>query len=441
LRIVNDVLDISKVEAGRLEIHRRAVSIPQAIGEVTASLRPLADRRGQRLTSTLAPVSISADPIRLRQVVDNLLSNAIKFTPENGDITIEVAREGDGILLAVTDTGPGIAGADQQRVFDQFEQVGATIGHQGGTGLGLALTRRLVEAHGGTIEVHSELGQGSRFVITLPGPVVELPSPPPMPPRTGGVLVIDDDPNAAVLLRSHLQSAGYQVDVATSGEAGLAAARTLRPMAILLDVHLPGLDGWQVLRAMREDPSLRDVPTFIVSVVDEFLAGQALGAVQAFVKPVSREQLLARLAEHVLAANPVSVPPRVLLVDDDPAWLQLVAAELRGSGAEVTTAPNATQALLLASSQAFHLVVTDLIMPDADGFSLVAMLHKDLAMQNTPLLVMTAYDLTDAQRSRLDGKVLAVLAKDDQTGRQLRTFLDTITTSAVLGRPQPAAAV
>jgi signal transduction histidine kinase/DNA-binding response OmpR family regulator len=436
LRIVNDVLDISKVEAGRLEIHRRDVSMPQAIGEVTANLRPLADRRGQRLTSRCAPVVVSADPIRLRQVVDNLLSNAIKFTPENGDIAVEVTRDGDGVQLAVADTGPGIAEADQQRIFDQFEQVGVSIGHQGGTGLGLALTRRLVEAHGGTIEVHSELGKGSRFVIFLPGPVTDLPEPAPMPVRTGGVLVIDDDPNAATLLRTHLQSAGYQVDVATSGEAGLAAAQAMRPVAILLDVHLPGMDGWQVLRAIREDASLREVPTFIVSVVDEFLAGRALGAIQAFVKPVGREQLLARLAEHVLAASPIAVPPRVLLIDDDPAWLQIVATDLRRSGAQVTTAPNAEQALLLASSQAFHLVVTDLIMPDTDGFRFVAMLHKDLAMQDTPILVMTAYDLTDAQRSRLDGKVLAVLAKDDQTGRQLRAFLETITTSAVLVSPQ-----
>ncbi|HKS99767.1 MAG TPA: response regulator, partial [Rugosimonospora sp.] len=432
LQLINDILDIAKVEAGRLELHPQPIALPRAVGEVTATLRPLADRKLLRLEVAVPPLSVSADPIRLRQIMDNLLSNAIKFTPEGGRIGVEVSRAGDGFALAVTDTGVGIAEADQELIFEEFRQVGEAAGRPGGTGLGLALTRRLVEVHGGQISVQSVPGQGSRFTVLLPGPVLELAPEVALPSGPRGVLVIEDDPNAAHLLRAYLERAGYRVSVAPTGEAGLAVARRVRPDAILLDVHLPGMDGWEVLHRIREEPQLSGVPIFIVSVIDERQAGAALGAVDYFVKPVNRSRLLARLAEYVVADGRRPPPSRVLVVDDDPAWLEIVAVDLRRSGVQVTTATDAVTALELARSKDFDLVVTDLTMPDVDGFTLVSSLRADPATQHTPVLVMTAHDLDDDQLSGLDGKTLTVLTKDSETCQRLRAFLTGVTASLAL---------
>jgi DNA-binding response OmpR family regulator len=442
LRLINDILDIAKVEAGRLELHHQDVALPRAVGEVTAALRPLADRKGLALEVRVPAMCVRVDPIRMRQILDNLLSNAIKFTPEGGRITVAAHQEGGGLVLSVADTGPGIAEADHERIFEEFRQVGDVAGRAGGTGLGLALTRRLVEVHNGHITVRSALGAGTTFSVWLPGPVLELSIEDDVPTGGHGVLIIEDDANAGHLLRTYLEAAGYTVNVAVSGEAGLAAAKVQPPTAILLDLHLPGMDGWQVLHSIRAHPPLHDVPIFIVSVIDERLAGQALGAVDYFVKPVNRSRLLARLAEHVLADHVLAgVPrpqPRVLVVDEDAAWLELVAADLRGAGADVTAVTDPVRALELAHSHAFDLVVTDLAIPRLDGFTLVHSLRTDPATQHMPVLVMTAHDLSDAQRSRLDGKALTVLLKDSDTCGQLRAFLATLTAASTAATPERA---
>jgi signal transduction histidine kinase/CheY-like chemotaxis protein len=430
LRLINDILDIAKVESGRLELHHQDTALPGAVGEVTAALRPLAERKRLNLDVSVPAVTISVDPIRLRQILDNLLSNAIKFTPDGGRITVDASPAGDGLVLSVSDTGPGIAAADHELIFEEFRQVGDAASRLGGTGLGLALTRRLVEVHGGQISVRSALGEGTTFSVRLPGPVRELSTEDPIPAGTHGVLIIDDDANAVDLLRTYLQSAGYAVGVAASGESGLAVARAQPPDAILLDLHLPGMDGWQVLHSIRADPQLRDIPIFIVSVFDERLAGQAVGAVDYFVKPVNRSRLLARLAEHALADSPLAAP-RVLVVDDDPAWLDLVASDLRGAGADVTAVSEPGQALELAHSHAFDLVVADLEIPCLNGFALVNSLRTDPATQHMPVLVMTAQHLSDAQLSGLDGKALTVLTKDSDTCRQLRAFLASVTATTI----------
>jgi signal transduction histidine kinase/DNA-binding response OmpR family regulator len=427
LRLINDILDIAKVEAGRLELNRQPVALHRAVGEVTATLRPLIERKHLRLETRVALLTLSVDPIRLRQILDNLLSNAIKFTPEGGRIDVEVSRDGDDVLLCVIDSGVGIALADQQLIFDEFQQVGEAAARMGGTGLGLALTRRLVQAHGGEVTVESSPGRGSRFTVRLPGPPSEQqPARPSSLHAESGLLVIEDDPVAANLLRTYLENAGYQVSVATTGEDGLALARAHRPEAILLDVHLPGIDGWEVLTAIREDPRLADVPAFMVTVIDEKLVGQALGATDYFVKPVDRHRLLSRLAEHVIRTSPATSRQRVLIVDDDPSWLEIMAADLRRTGAEVTTAQTAAQAYHLACSRTFDLVATDLRMPGSDGFSLVTSLQADPATQHIPVLVMTAFDVSEADRDRLEGKAIGIVGKDGHACEQLHGILDRI---------------
>jgi signal transduction histidine kinase/CheY-like chemotaxis protein len=441
LRLINDILDIAKVEAGRLELNRQDVALQRAVSEVTATLRPLVERKRLRLETRVAALTLSVDPIRLRQILDNLLSNAIKFTPEAGHIDIEVTRDGDDVLVSIADSGIGIAADDQQRIFEEFQQVGETAARMGGTGLGLALTRRLVEAHGGEITVESSPDNGARFTVRLPGPPHEQPHEQPhATPRTAqaesSLLVIEDDPVAAKLLRTYLETAGYSVSVATTGEEGLSMARARRPEAILLDIHLPGIDGWQVLNAVREDPALRDVPAFIVTVIDEKLVGQALGATDYFVKPVDRHRLLSRLAEHVIRTSPAAVQQRVLVVDDDPAWLEIMAADLGRTGAEVTAASSAVEAYDLARVRSFDLVVTDLVMLDADGQSLVGFLHADPATQGIPVLVTTAFEITNADRDRLEGKAIGIVGKDGQLREQLAGILDRIAEAAANDRTE-----
>jgi signal transduction histidine kinase/DNA-binding response OmpR family regulator len=433
LRLINDILDIAKVEAGRLDLDRQDVVLTQAVAEVAGTFRPLVERKRLRLDTRVPPLTISADPIRLRQILDNLVSNAVKFTPEDGEITVDAARDGEHhVVLSVTDSGVGIAEEDQQRIFEEFQQVGEAAARLGGTGLGLALVRRLVQAHGGTVEVQSSPGVGTRFTVRLPaapnprhrdeGGPPERSATPAGPP--GGLLVIEDDTRAADLLRTYLETAGYQVTVAGSGESGLAVARASRPDAILLDVMLPGMDGWQVLRSIRHDPALHDVPAFVVTVIDERLAGLALGATDYFVKPVDPKRLLARLAEHVLTTTRAAAQPQVLIVDADPAWREFVSEELQRAGAQVTTAATASQALDLASGQTFHLIVTDLALPGNDGFNLVNALSADPAMHDTQVLIMTEHDVTDSDRRELAGKALGVLTKDHHACQQLRALLD-----------------
>jgi signal transduction histidine kinase/CheY-like chemotaxis protein len=428
LRLINDILDLAKVEAGRMELHPVDLSLPGAVSEVTAALRPLVDRKRLRLVRAVPNLTANVDPVRFRQILDNLLSNAIKFTPENGLITVEAAQVGAEVQVSVSDTGMGIEPEDQDRIFDAFEQAGDEGSQRAGTGLGLALTRRLVEAHGGRIELVSAAGHGARFTLHLPSGARPRPAEETEVPASsgrGGILVIEDDPASASLLRTYLESSQYEVSIAASGEAGLAQARQRIPDAILLDIVLPGMSGWEVLRRINQDPLLSRVPVFIVTVVDERKMEQTLQPTDFFVKPVDRNRLLARLAEHVLTAAPTD-SPSVLVVDDDHASLGLMRAALEQLGAVVTTTMDPVDGLRRAASQHFDLIITDLTMPDVDGFTLVTSLNDDPFTRTTPVLVVTAQDVTNADRSRLDGKVIGVLPKDGGVHDELRAYLSRI---------------
>jgi len=428
LRLINDVLDLAKVEAGRMELHPVDLPLANAVNEVSAALRPLVDRKRLKLVCQVPDLTARADPVRLRQVLDNLLSNAIKFTPEEGQITVEAVPVGAEVQLSVSDTGMGIEPEDQDRIFDAFEQAGDEGSQRAGTGLGLSLTRRLVEAHGGRIELVSVAGHGARFTLHLPAGARPRPAGEPEAAASvgrGGILVIEDDPASASLLRTYLESSQYEVSVAASGEAGLVQARQRIPDAILLDIVLPGMNGWEVLRQINQDPTLSRVPVFIVTVVDERKVEQTLQPTDFFVKPVDRNRLLARLAEHVLTAAPTDTPA-VLVVDDDRASLELMRAALEHLGAAVTTTMDPVDALRRAASHHFDLIITDLAMPDVDGFTLVTSLNDDPFTRTTPVLVVTAQDVTNADRSLLDGKVIGVLPKDGGVHDELRAYLSRI---------------
>ncbi|GAB7050714.1 response regulator [Catenuloplanes indicus] len=414
LGLINDILDLAKVEAGRIDLHPAPLRVDNAAKELLTGLRPLIDRKSLTVESRLPELTVRADALRFRQILENLLSNAIKFTPEGGTITLDAeAFTDDGrpmVALAVGDTGIGIAEEDLPRVFEEFQQVGDRTHHQAGTGLGLALARRLVQAHGGDITVTSALGTGSRFTITLPD-ATEVPHPADtvvVEPKTrerGRILLIEDDVRSAELLRTYLVKAGYRVEMATSGESGLNAARVNPPDAILLDVVLPGIDGWAVIRELKQDGLLASIPVLFISVVDERHAGIAMGAADFLVKPVADHQLVGSLARHIYTGP--AEQPTVLVVDDDADSRHSVEASLRTAGAEVVSCADGAEGLEMSRNQHFDLIVCDLRMPDLDGFSLLAAFNEDPANADVPVVALASTATAGADGPVMSGKLLA----------------------------------
>ena len=433
LGLINDVLDLSKVEAGRMDLSLEVLELGSAVIESVAGLRPLADRKSISITTSIEPTMIEVDRGRLRQIVYNLLSNAIKYTPEGGRITIGASTIDGEVALSVTDTGVGIGPADRAIVFEEFTQVGDPAARQPGTGLGLALTRRLVEAHGGRIEVESTVGSGSTFTVYLPanrGAATALPGDTDLvsglrdiPAGGVDVLVIEDDPGAVRLLRTYLENDGYRVRVAGDALSGIDEAHRLVPDAIILDVLLPDLDGWEVLRRLKTDEAVRDIPVIIVTVVDEREIGLALGAADYLVKPVDRSMLLEVLGRYTFTTKVLTQAIHVLAVDDDPAALDLIDAALKPDGFDVVRASGGREALDIAGSTAIDLVICDLLMPEVDGFEVVSGLKADPRTSDVPILILTGHELTDSEKSRLNGKILGVVAKGDSARDGLRAWL------------------
>lgn len=385
LGLINDILDLAKVEAGRLDLRLAPLRVDTAIEEVLTGLAPLLTTGELTVVTALAPATASADRLRFRQIVENLLSNAIKFTPKGGRITVTTEADDKVVTVTVADSGVGIAPADQQKVFEEFQQVGDPDRQRAGTGLGLALTKRLVEAHDGEISLVSAPGAGSAFTVRLPAaPVVSSPAP----DQTGGgarVLLVEDDPQAAELMRTQLENAGYRVEVAGSGEAGLTAAGAHPPDAIVLDVALPGMDGFEVLRRLKADERLSGIPVFFATIIDERQAGLALGADDYFVKPVDQAALLSALA-RTIACRPV---PRVLVVDHDDAIRQAIEDGLRAGGADVVAVADGRDGLAMSREGHFDLIVCDMQAREVDGFSMLAALEQDPATRQTPVLGLT----------------------------------------------------
>ncbi|HEV7811007.1 MAG TPA: response regulator [Candidatus Limnocylindrales bacterium] len=430
LALINDVLDLAKIEAGRIDLHVEQVDVSRAIAESVAGLRPLADRKGLRVAVVGSPLIAEVDPGRLRQILYNLLSNAIKYTNEGGAITIETSTHETVARIDVEDTGTGISAEDLDHVFEEFRQVGDHSSRDGGTGLGLALTRRLVEAHGGRLEVQSTIGVGSRFSVILPAAIAaSTANPEPATPvEVAGrdVLVIEDEPSSVRLLETYLAEAGYAMRVAGSGEAGLAMVHAAAPGAILLDVLLPGIDGWEVLRHLKADPETRDIPVIIVTVVDERGVGLALGAVDYLLKPIDRNALLERLGRHDVPTPLAETPVRVLAIDDDPATLDLIEHGLRPFGFSVSRAASGRLGVDAARQAPPDLVICDLLMPEMDGFEVVNVLHHDPRTREVPILVLTAHTLTPAEKARLNGRILGLVEKGDGASEGLREWLTRV---------------
>jgi signal transduction histidine kinase/CheY-like chemotaxis protein len=423
LALLGDILDLSKIEAGRMELDLTTFPMEDVLTQALSLVRERATLHGIDLTLDIADSLgvVTADELRLKQVLLNLLSNAVKFTPDGGRVDVRSWRDGDAVLVTVTDTGIGIDPADQERIFDSFQQGERSASTSEGTGLGLTLSRRIIELHGGRLWLSSTPGEGSTFGISVPQRAPAAPFEQDRWAEEDGaatgpvVVVIEDDARSAELVGLHLRVAGLRALGATTGEEGLALVRSELPVAVVLDIHLPGMNGWEVLTALKSDPVTASVPVVIVSVEPERGRGFALGATEYLVKPVSGEHLLAavsrvlphRLPDDASALSRLSV----VVVDDDPLALKLVRSTLEPLGWEVHTCAGGREAADVVREVAPSVVVLDLLMPQVDGFAVIDELRPERDSDGPPIVVLTAKTLTPQDRSRLEGRIEFVAQK------------------------------
>ena len=433
LQLINDILDLSKVEAGQMELQLQSVDLGSLIDEARETVEPLAQIKAIALHAEPGPeLHLIADAAKVKQMLLNLLSNAIKFTPNGGSIQIRWRQADSWVEIAVSDTGIGIAAEDLGRLFTEFQQLDAGPGRQQeGTGLGLALTRRFAEMHGGQVKVESALGMGSTFTLRLPLEATALRGPAPVePPQvTAGdlgrplVLVVDDNPQAAEILARTMGAGGFRIKVAHTGPEALSMARELKPVAITLDILLPEVDGWEVLNRLKADEATRNIPVIVVSVVDNPALGRALGAFDYFVKPVDGKALLSRLSQYAFTNKVKTEPVRVLVVDDEKANLDLLEALLEPAGFAVIRAGGGQEGIDLARSQMPNLILLDLMMPDLTGFDVVEALRAEEATRSIPIMVLTAKALTEDDKRALNGQVAAIFQRNSVAGTELIAWL------------------
>ncbi|HEV2798979.1 MAG TPA: response regulator [Pyrinomonadaceae bacterium] len=446
LALIDDVLDISKIEAGRMKVHREHFDLVEMAQETFGELQSLAEQKQIGYTLRIAdhlPVAFT-DPLRVRQVFVNLLSNAIKFTKQ-GAVEAELMPWGENeFRFVVRDTGVGIDEQALSVIFERFRQVDGSMTRMvGGAGLGLSIVRQIVELLGGHIDVTSERGRGSIFIVTLPltGPEPGLPeslaasafrqSPAAAHAASGEasavhvetaekdandlplVLIIEDDADAAALLSETISRAGYRVRVARDGTTGLQLARELEPSAVTLDVMMPGMDGWRVLQALKSDRRMAQIPVIVCSIVDSRPLGYRLGASDYLLKPVEPEKLLSTLS-GVCAEGVAADEGYVLVVDDERGIRELLTTALRQAGYNARSAASGETALKMIGQAVPRVVLCDLMMPGGmSGYEFVARLRSEPQTAHTPVVIITGKDMMPEDRRLISGQIANVIRKGD----------------------------
>ncbi len=435
LGLINDVLDLSKIESGKMTLYLEDFAVADLVSDVAATVQPLIHKNSNTLHVECAPDigTMRSDMTKVRQTLFNLLSNATKFT-DKGTITLQVKHDvrQDGpprITFTISDTGIGMTPEQLGRIFEVFTQADSSTSRKfGGTGLGLAISRRFCQLMGGEISVTSEYGRGSSFTVTLPQTVVEGgPSPePPSRDRTSKsllnagarattVLVIDDDPAVHDLMRRSLEKEGYRTESAMDGKAGLELARRLQPAVITLDVMMPRQDGWSVLSALKADPATAAIPVMMVTIVDDKQMGFALGAADYFTKPIDFQRLHQVLGKYRQPA----IAQHILVIEDDASTRDMLRRTLEKDGWKVVEAQNGKVGLSLLDQVAPAMILLDLMMPEMDGFEFMEALHRRGDHAGIPVVVITAKDLTEEDRQRLDGGVRRILQKGTVNPREV----------------------
>ncbi|MEO5588108.1 MAG: response regulator [Gemmatimonadaceae bacterium] len=458
LALINDILDLSKIEAGKMEIYLENFDLNTLIDEVAATIQPMVLKNGNALRIDRHPdlAGMRADQSKVRQALFNLLSNAAKFT-QDGSITLTAKRElmddSEWIVFCIEDTGIGLSPDKIVRLFQDFTQADASTTRRfGGTGLGLALTRRFCQMMGGDVTVRSEEGVGSTFTMKIPAVVSDQRtdsdteptgskletvsavdrSTDPVPPPSTCVLVIDDDPAQRELMRRFLSHDGFCVRSASSGDEGLRLARQLQPIAITLDVMMPEMDGWSVLNQLKADESLRDIPVIMLTMVDDPTRGFALGAADYLTKPVNRRRLSEILNRYASDESPLPV----LLIEHDEAMRASMRNMLVNLGSSVLEADNGEVALEMMERERPGLVFLDLAMPNMDGYTFAEQVRSHPEWRTIPIVVVTETELTGDQRRRLNGSVETILQKagcsKEELLLQVRDALDQFATPRIL---------
>jgi PAS domain S-box-containing protein len=416
LQLINDVLDLAKIESGKMEFRPERVDLPRVIREVLDVLRSIASENQIHIGCEVSPLvdELVTDPARLKQVLYNYLSNALKFTPSGGQVTVRVLGPSDTwVTIEVEDSGTGIAEADLSRLFIEFEQLDhGSAKKYAGTGLGLALTKRIVEAQGGSVGVRSQEGKGSTFWATLP--MHALPSAEPMvstPPPHGNaalILVVEDDIADQRLIVETLHGAGYDVQVVATGKEAAELCAQRHFDAVTLDLLLPDLSGLQVLRELRNEGLNRDTPVIVVSVVAERQVVQGFAVHDYIAKPVESSKLLESLLRAGVTPDK---PGTVLVIDDDPSSLKLMSATLRKQGYAVDSQADAAVALERTRTQHPSAVILDLLMPGMDGFEFLWRFRERASYRDVPVIIWTTKDLSTDDRRRLHRQAQAVFEK------------------------------
>jgi CheY-like chemotaxis protein len=425
LGLINEILDLSKIEAGKMELFLEQFDVNTLVRDVVATVQPLVETNANTLQVDCSTDlgAMTADLTKVRQSLFNLLSNACKFT-SNGTITLEVRREtineGPWLSFRVRDTGIGMTPEQVAKLFQAFSQADASTTRQfGGTGLGLAISRQFCQMMGGDITVESAYGEGSTFAIKLPGEVVENDAsetseereprghPLPVSGERPTVLVIDDDPAVRDLMQRFLNREGLRMIAAKNGTEGLQLAKVELPDAITLDVLMPDIDGWSVLAALKADPTLAEIPVIMITIADQKHGGYTLGAADYLTKPIEWKRLTAILQAYL----PLEMAARVLVVEDDTHTRKMLGKRLEKQGWAVTEAQNGHVALEHLAEATPDVMLLDLMMPEMDGFQLLDRIRADERWRAIPIIVITAKELSAQERRKLNGYVERILEK------------------------------
>lgn len=474
LTLINNILDLSKIEAGKMELELEMFSVHEVFNDTRAVTSALALKKDISMKFNVEPeISIYADRIRFKQVIYNLMSNAIKFTPKGGSVDVSVAKTGDSVRVSVSDTGIGISEENQKLLFQPFRQVDSSINRQyDGTGLGLALVRKFVELHGGRVWVESETGKGSTFTFELPLKYRKIPEtsingsgisnktvpltaekeealkPETLKPETNDetgipamapviiepsgatgdeslVLVVEDDEMARELLIITLSEAGYRVASVSSGKEALLLARKLKPSVITLDIMLPGINGWDILKNLKEDSATASIPILVISMNDDKNCSILCGAFDHLIKPVEKGHLLSSL-RRVKVTGATTSSPQILIVDDDPAIVELLSSIIEKEGYESVCAYGGREAIDKTVISRPDAILLDLMMPKFTGFDVIKALKENPETVDIPIIVCTAKDLSFEDKELLNKNVSYVMQKGNISREILLSVLDRI---------------
>jgi PAS domain S-box-containing protein len=448
-QLINDILDLSKIEAGKLELHIEGYPVEYFTESVSRVLQSEIQKKNVTLKfSTSSQVEqLFVDQTRFKQILVNLVSNAIKFSETNEKVEVEIKRIDNEFEVSVKDQGTGIKPEELPKLFKPFQQT-KSRGEKEGTGLGLAITKRLVELHGGNIKVDSTWGKGTTVTVRIPmvlgfenalmatdissqqsnlqGTLKEYTESGAQKTKKTLVLIIEDNQQATQLLEMYLRDAGYETEVARDGMEGIEKAKKLKPSIITLDLMLPLKDGWQVLKDLKNHPVCKDIPIVIISITDEKKLGFSLGAVDYFVKPVNKEDLLSTLKRIPIKKTTGRDHPRVLVVDDDKTAVELIEIILETEGYEVVKTYNSGEGLKMAIDYKPDLMILDLIMPEISGFQLAYKIRQHNETKNIPIIILTSMEIDQETREKMESVVSTVMNKQKFTKKDLLREISSI---------------